>query len=64
MDVTSEFPNGLSGVSAHDGQGDQTEIFAILHERGRQETRCAHEAWQGITLNHGLTQVLLNHKDT
>lgn len=62
-DYTSDFSNSLSAVSAHDGQGDHTQIFAALHKRGRQEAWGAHVAWMGITLNHSLTHVLLIHKD-
>lgn len=57
--VTSDFPDRLPGVSAHDGKRDYACVIAVLQERGRQEAGCPDMSGMDVSLDHVLAQILL-----
>lgn len=57
--LTSDFPDGLSGISPHYGKCDYSIVFTTLQKGWGEEASCAHMSWMNIPLDNMFTQILL-----
>lgn len=57
--LTSDFPDGLSGITAHNGKRGYSVILTTLRERRGEEASGAHVSWMSIPLDHMLAHILL-----
>ncbi len=59
LNLTSDFPDGLSGISTHYGECDYSVVLTTLQKGGGEEASCADVSWMSIPLDDMLTHVLL-----
>lgn len=59
QNLTSDFPDGLSGISPHYGKCDYSIVFTTLQKGGGEEASCAHVSWMNVPLDNMFTQILL-----